>query len=137
MPWASAHGAADWARCGNSNCSPPAGSRSRATATASPWGLAGGGQGYPATLRLLSGNAAQELPSKMPYRRMQSGDRFLCVGPSGGGYGAPMARTPEAVRQDVLDGLLDRDAAARDFGVVLTGANEIDPGATARLREGH
>jgi N-methylhydantoinase B len=102
-----------------------------------PWGLDGGGQGYPATLQLLSGNATQELPSKMPYRRMQQGDRFLCVGPSGGGYGAPMARAPEAVRQDVLDGLLDRDTAARDFGVVLTAANEVDAAATTRLRDGH
>jgi N-methylhydantoinase B len=101
-----------------------------------PWGLAGGTQGYPATLQLLAGNTTQELPSKMPYRRMHQGDRFLCVGPSGGGYGPPMARAPEAVRQDVLDGLLDRAAAARDYGVVLTTANEIDAAGTVRLRGG-
>jgi N-methylhydantoinase B len=80
-----------------------------------PWGFAGGGDGHTATLHLLSGNTATELPSKMPYRRVRRGDRFVCVGPSGGGYGDPALRDRAAVRDDVADGLLS-GAAAKLFG---------------------
>jgi N-methylhydantoinase B len=99
-----------------------------------PWGFDGGEDGHPATLYLQSGNVRVELPSKMPYRRVRSGDRFLCVGPCGGGYGAPSQRDPEAVRADVADGLLSRDAARTAFGVVLTEALAVDVAATAAAR---
>ena len=99
-----------------------------------PWGLGGGAQGYPATLSLISDGAARELPSKMPYRRMRPGDRFRCTGPSGGGYGRPAERAAEAVRQDVLDGLISAEDAARHFGVVLDAALDVDAAATARAR---
>jgi N-methylhydantoinase B len=99
-----------------------------------PWGLGGGGEGYPATLSLISDGSTRELPSKMPYRRMRPGDRFRCVGPSGGGYGPPLKRAPDAVRQDVLDGLLTAEAAAANFGVILDEAVEIDAVATAQAR---
>jgi N-methylhydantoinase B len=99
-----------------------------------PWGLDGGGAGYPATLSLISEGKVRELPSKMPYRRMRPGDRFRCVGPCGGGYGRPTERAPEAVRSDVLDGLLTAEAAARHFGVILDAALKIDAEATERAR---
>ncbi len=88
----------------------------------------------PQRCRWISGGGARELPSKMPYRRMQAGDRFRCVGPSGGGYGRPADRAPDAVRQDVLDGLLTAEDAARHFGVILDEAFDVDPTATARAR---
>jgi N-methylhydantoinase B len=99
-----------------------------------PWGFDGGGDGHPATLYLQSGNARKELPSKSPYRRVRRGDRFLCIGPCGGGYGAPLLRTPEAVQADVCDGLLSRADAANMFGVVLTETLAIDATATAAAR---
>ncbi len=99
-----------------------------------PWGLAGGEEGHPATLQLISGETERELPSKMPYRRMRAGDRFLCIGPCGGGFGRPGERAAEAVREDVLDGLLSVAAAARHFGVILNAALAIDPEATAEAR---
>jgi N-methylhydantoinase B len=99
-----------------------------------PWGLDGGEEGYPATLSLISAGRVSELPSKMPYRRMRPGDRFRCVGPCGGGYGRPAERAPEAVRSDVLDGLLSAEEAARHFAVILDATLEIDAAATARAR---
>ena len=81
-----------------------------------PWGFLGGADGHPATLYLDSGNDRRELPSKMPYRRVRAGDRFLCIGPCGGGYGDPKLRAPEAVQADVADGLLSADAARKLFG---------------------
>ena len=100
-----------------------------------PWGYDGGGDGHTATLRLLSGNATTDLPSKMPYRRLRAGDRFLCAGPAGGGYGPAAQRDPEAVRADVLDGLLSAEAARVTFGVALTEALAVDAAATAALRK--
>jgi len=99
-----------------------------------PWGFDGGGDGHPATLFLQSGNEQRELPSKSPYRRVRKGDRFLCIGPCGGGYGAASLRAPEAVRADVADGLLSRAAAREMFGVVLTEALAIDKLATEAER---
>lgn len=79
-----------------------------------PWGFDGGQDGHPATLYLQSGDQRTELPSKMPYRRVRAGDRFLCIGPCGGGYGDPGLRDPAAVQADIADGLLT-PAAARDL----------------------
>jgi hypothetical protein len=41
------------------------------------------------------------------------------VGPCGG-YGNPLERDPEAVRQDVVDGIVSPEAAERDYGVVIS-----------------
>jgi N-methylhydantoinase B len=99
-----------------------------------PWGFDGGEAGHPATLYQQSGNGRIELPSKSPYRRVRRGDRFLCIGPCGGGYGAAFLRAPEAVWADVADGLLSRDEARALFGVVLTETLAIDAAATAAAR---
>jgi len=74
------------------------------------------------------------LPSKVPHTQVTTGDRFVCIGPAGGGYGQPDARDPERVRDDVLDGLISVETARRDFGVVLTPAMTIDMDATTAAR---
>jgi N-methylhydantoinase B len=73
-----------------------------------PWGFDGGKQGWPAGLTLVRADGAMsELASKVPYHAARKGDMFVAVGPSGGGYGDPLERDPEAVLADVLDGLSD------------------------------
>ena len=57
----------------------------------------------------------------------------------GGGWGNPLDRDPEAVRDDVLDEYISLDAAGRDYGVVFSGSLddydlEVDAAATKRLR---
>ena len=100
-----------------------------------PWAFAGGNPGHPAELRLIRGDGTVEsLPSKVPHMQIRAGERFVCVGPDGGGYGDPLVREPERVCNDVADGLLSRDAARRDYGVVLTPAGEVDAAQTALLR---
>lgn len=74
------------------------------------------------------------LPSKVPYTRARAGDRFIMVGPSGGGYGDPRRRAPERVLGDVLDGYISVDLAARDYGVVITDDLAVDREATAQAR---
>ncbi|WP_135822186.1 hydantoinase B/oxoprolinase family protein [Halostella litorea] len=53
----------------------------------------------------------------------------------GGGYGTPLERDPEAVREDVLDGYVSPEGARADYGVVVSEDGEIDREATAALRE--
>jgi N-methylhydantoinase B/oxoprolinase/acetone carboxylase alpha subunit len=53
----------------------------------------------------------------------------------GGGWGQPFRREPELVRQDVLDGYVTLESAARDYGVVLDPETlGIDAAATEALR---
>ena len=42
-----------------------------------------------------------ELPSKFPYRKAAAGDRLCLISPCGGGYGDPLERDRDAVREDV------------------------------------
>ena len=100
-----------------------------------PWGFRGGSDGATAGLRLDRKNGKSgELPSKVPHTAVQAGDRFICVGPAGGGYGDPLLRDPEQVLSDVTDGLISIDTALKDYGVVITKGLAIDAAATARRR---
>jgi N-methylhydantoinase B len=100
-----------------------------------PWGFDGGMDGQPAALRLerIDGSVTA-LPSKVPHTQVKAGDRFVCLGPAGGGYGQPFVRPPERVLDDVLDGLISIAAAQRDFGVVIKPDLTIDLAATAAAR---
>ena len=100
-----------------------------------PWGFAGGKPGKPAELMLIRRDGTGELlPSKVPHMQIHAGERFVCIGPAGGGYGDPFARTPERIREDVADDLLSADAARRDYSVVLTSLGAVDEAETSRLR---
>lgn len=57
----------------------------------------------------------------------------------GGGWGDPLDRDPEAVREDVLDGYVSLEGATRDYGVTLSGDIEdetlvVDLARTEELR---
>ena len=57
----------------------------------------------------------------------------------GGGFGSPLERDPEAVREDALDEYVSVEAARERYGVVLTGSVEacdleVDRDATESLR---
>lgn len=68
----------------------------------------------------------------LPLRR---GDVVTLRTSGAGGFGDPFERDPAAVLRDVRRGLVTREAAERDYGVVLSGA-EVDEAATARRRAG-
>jgi len=44
----------------------------------------------------------------------------------GGGWGDPLEREVERVRQDVIDGKVSLDAAQQDYGVVFANAMPVD-----------
>jgi len=99
-----------------------------------PWGFAGGADGHTASLQLIdSRGQARDLVSKVPYHRLAAGERLVSLGPCGGGYGNPLERAPEAVLEDVLDGLITAQAARAEYGVVIAGG-AVDAAATADER---
>jgi N-methylhydantoinase B len=99
-----------------------------------PWGFAGGAEGSPSALiQIASGGQTTELPSKVPYRKARAGDRLVAYGPSGGGYGDPLARSPDSVLDNVLDGLFSADVAREQYGVIVVG-EQVDLIATQALR---
>ncbi|MGH6671921.1 MAG: hydantoinase B/oxoprolinase family protein [Xanthobacteraceae bacterium] len=54
--------------------------------------------------------------------------------PGGGGFGDPRTRDPQAVLDDVLDGLVTAEEARRAYGVVIDAQGRLDRSETARLR---
>ncbi len=99
-----------------------------------PWGFRGGHDGAPAALeRVRADGSVTSLPSKVPHTTAKVGDRFVCIGPAGGGYGDPLKRDPHRVLDDVLDGLLTSDVAADEYGVVIE-KRVVDEAATRALR---
>ena len=101
-----------------------------------PWGFRGGGDGQPSSLELVRSNGAStSLPSKVPHTVVKAGDRFVCEGPAGGGYGDPLERDSAQVLDDVLDGFISAETAERDYGVVMSAHNQVDAGATEAVRD--
>ncbi len=66
---------------------------------------------------------------------LRPGERVRGEHGGGGGYGDPRERDPARVLADVLEGYVSREAAKRDYGVVLEG-ERVDEVATDRLRGG-
>ena len=54
--------------------------------------------------------------------------------PGGGGFGDPRTRDPQAVLDDVLDGLITAEEARRDYGVAIDALGGVDRDETVRLR---
>jgi N-methylhydantoinase B/oxoprolinase/acetone carboxylase alpha subunit len=81
-----------------------------------------------------SDGTVEMLPSKVPHMQIRAGERFVCIGPAGGGYGDPLARDPGQVRADVADRVLAAEAARDQYGVALTSVGTLDEAETARLR---
>ena len=76
-----------------------------------------------------------------PVWETGGGATWRYVNNGGGGWGDPFERTPERVLEDVRDGYVTIDGAARDYGVVVLGdpahdpeALQVDANATTTLR---
>src|SRR6516165_5813052 len=85
-----------------------------------PNGCAGGGNGRPGDLWINPDtSAAKRLPTRYADYPLRTGDIFRLDTPGGGGHGDALARDAERVLADVREGLVSREAAERDYGVVL------------------
>lgn len=99
-----------------------------------PYGLAGGAHGTPSLNLLDPGGPGERVLASKPHLVMTAGTRHRHVTAGGGGHGDPFVRDPERVLEDVLDGKVTHEGAARDYGVVVTDDGRIDESATANLR---
>jgi N-methylhydantoinase B len=100
-----------------------------------PWGFAGGKPGSPAEVAAYPARRERRGASveSSTYANPRERAVRLCR-PGRGGYGNPLARTRERVRDDVADGLLSAEGAPRDYAVALTSPGSVDEEETARLR---
>ncbi len=78
-------------------------------------GVDGGQPGAPARTVLDSGEALNFKQTQ----QVPPGQRVILELAGGGGFGDPRTRDPEAVRRDVLNGLVSLEAARSDYGVVI------------------
>lgn len=85
------------------------------------WGINGGLPSMPHGLKLRRAGANKDewLGSVFSDVPLQSGDVFSRPTAGGGGYGDPLERDPELVREDVADDYVSIERARRDYGVVL------------------
>ncbi|MDZ7697052.1 MAG: hydantoinase B/oxoprolinase family protein [Deltaproteobacteria bacterium] len=95
-----------------------------------PEGLFGGKDGSKARFLVndRSGN---------PYglTQLKPGDRVLIDAAGGGGYGSPLERDPERVKQDVKEGYVTLDGAKAAYGVIIDPETlELDMEATRKER---
>lgn len=99
-----------------------------------PWGLNGGRDGAPSdSLLRRPGEEAFE-HVELTRHPVPAGTDARLVTAGGGGWGNPLERDPEKVRDDVVEGYVSIDAARDDYGVVLSETLKLDEDATARLR---
>jgi len=82
--------------------------------------------------KLREAVALNPVPPKSVGVRLLSDDVWVMDIGSAGGYGDPLKRDPEAVREDVRDGLPE-DQARRIYGVILS-AEGVDLAKTAHRR---
>ena len=95
------------------------------------WGVKGGMGGGAGRILVNPGTPDErELRPMSEGNKLKKGDLVRIMTPGGGGWGSPLERAAEQVRDDVLDGFISAESAARDYGVVLA-ANLIDVNAAA------
>ncbi|MGQ9614413.1 hydantoinase B/oxoprolinase family protein, partial [Chloroflexus sp.] len=100
-----------------------------------PWGNVGGKPGSRSSKLLIrTDGTRQVLPSKCDQIAVESGDQLVYRTAGGGGWKDPLTRPPEAVQRDVRYGLVSREKALNDYGVVLRDDLTIDEAATETKR---
>jgi hypothetical protein len=86
-------------------------------------------------IRNAGGAEEEAWPSKVTAARLAAGDTLQITVPNSAGYGDPLAREPELVLGDVLDGFTTIERAERDYGVVIeAGTMSVDVESSRRLR---
>jgi N-methylhydantoinase B/oxoprolinase/acetone carboxylase alpha subunit len=102
-----------------------------------PRGVFGGWDGLVASCRRNADRADEEyLEAKVTGVPFEAGDFIELVEPNAAGYGDPLERDPELVREDILDDFTTLQLAREAYGVVFADekALEIDADATEKLR---
>lgn len=103
-----------------------------------PAGLAGGHRGGPTRWQVAQGGGVAPLSPRFHSKgrhSLRAGDVVHLCTPGGGGWGDPLERDPERVRDDVLDGKVSLLQARESYGVAFDPTtNDVDIGQTEDLR---
>ena len=78
--------------------------------------------------------APHDVPGKVAGFPLEYGDIIEQKSVGGGGYGDPLTREVELVKQDVLDEYVSEERARNVYGVVMAN-DEVDLAKTEKLRE--
>lgn len=97
-------------------------------------GVRGGGRGGAAYQAVRDRDGAVTQTENSVVVSLAPGETIISHCCGGGGYGAPPARPPAAVRHDVTEGWVSVERARQVYHVALTADGEVDEAATARLR---
>jgi N-methylhydantoinase B len=101
------------------------------------WGVNGGHGGRAGRIVVNPGTPEEyELKPLSDRNRLKRGDLVRIITAGGGGWGSPLGRPAEQVRDDVLDGFISAASARDDYGVVLSDDGlSVDAAATEALRK--
>lgn len=88
----------------------------------------------PASLEEIPGS--RDVAQCEEVKQLDSSDVLYVSWQSGGGYGDPLLRDPQAVAHDVVEDLVSVGAAAKQYGVIVDEAGIVDEAETARHRDG-
>lgn len=98
-----------------------------------PYGLSGGEPGGQSRNFMEVGNERSALPGKITTR-ITKGTLIIHEQAGAGGFGDPMLRDAEEVREDLLDGKITAGYARKHYAMAFDPRGTLDAGATARLR---
>ena len=101
-----------------------------------PWGVHGGASGAPYHLSIVRGadTLVFDTPGKVTGHPVYREDVVVMRSSGGGGYGDPLERDADLVRQDVVQGYVSAERAAAGYGVLLDADGAVDASATAARR---
>jgi len=81
-----------------------------------PWGLHGGKTGEISIAIIDRADGTQQKVHKATDVQFKPGDRITFLTAGGGGYGDPRNRSRSDLEEDIANGLVSPEAAARDYG---------------------
>jgi N-methylhydantoinase B len=91
------------------------------------YGLNGGQAGTPFCVTVDAAGVPHDLGGLVDGEPVLAGQIVRVVTTGGGGWGDPLAREPDLVQRDVIEGKVSLAAARDDYGVVLRAADGKDP----------
>jgi N-methylhydantoinase B len=85
-------------------------------------------------LEIIDADGAMTTHIQNAILQIEPGQRARNVNPGGGGYGHPYLRSIDAVLQDITAGVVSKEAAAQEYGLVWHVDGRLDTQATAVKR---
>jgi N-methylhydantoinase B len=82
-----------------------------------PWGMKGGHNGSRNYVEFIHQDGRREIVGKSARYMLEKGEVASLHTATGGGYGDPSRRPKEKTMQDLMDGYLTPEQAARDYGL--------------------